>query len=102
MSMKPENPEDFKLERQIPRRGAPEGQPAPAPEPAPAAAVSKMIAQHTVAPDETLSHIALKYYGSAAREAWMAIYEANKAVIGPNPGLIRPGMVLNIPEKPAL
>jgi nucleoid-associated protein YgaU len=59
---------------------------------------AKFIAEHTVGPDETLSHIALKYYGNAGREFWSAIYEANKAVIGDNPGSIRPGIVLNIPE----
>lgn len=58
------------------------------------------IAEHTVAADETLSHIALKYYGSAVKEKWMIIYEANKAVIGNNPGRIRPGQVLKIPELP--
>ncbi len=57
------------------------------------------IAEHTVAADETLSHIALKYYGDAGREAWMKIYDANKAVIGDNPALLRPGIVLKIPPK---
>jgi nucleoid-associated protein YgaU len=53
---------------------------------------------HIVEPDETLSHIALKYYGSAAKEKWMVIYEANKEVIGDNPNIIRRGMELFIPE----
>lgn len=53
---------------------------------------------HTVAADETLSHIALKYYGSAAKEKWMIIYEANKELIGDNPNIIRRGMELFIPE----
>jgi nucleoid-associated protein YgaU len=56
------------------------------------------IAQHTVAPGETLSHIATKYYNSAARDKWMAIYEANKETIGDNPSLIRVGQRLNIPQ----
>lgn len=60
----------------------------------------KIKAEHTVGADETLSHIALKYYGSAAKEKWMIIYEANKAVIGDDPGRIRSGMVLKIPELP--
>ena len=59
----------------------------------------KVMAEHTVGPDDTLSQIALKYYGSAGRDAWMVIYEANKAVIGENPGILKPGMVLKIPEK---
>jgi len=71
-------------------------------EPAAQAAGVQYIAQHTVAAGETLSHIALKYYGSAIPAAYMHIYEANKAQIGPNPGMIRQGTVLNIPPKPAL
>jgi nucleoid-associated protein YgaU len=58
----------------------------------------KIKAEHTVGEDETLSHIALKYYGSAVRDYWMLIYEANKEVIGDNPSIIRPGMVLKVPE----
>ncbi len=61
---------------------------------------AKYVAEHTVAADETLSHIALKYYGSAVKDKWMLIYEANKAVIGDDPGRIRPGQVLKIPELP--
>ena len=63
-----------------------------------AATPAKYIAEHTVAADETLSHISLKYYGSAVKEKWMVIYEANKAVIGDDPGRIRSGQVLKIPE----
>jgi len=58
----------------------------------------QFIAEHTVAAGETLSEIALKYYGSAAKPKYMAIYEANKAVIGDNPNKIKVGMVLQIPE----
>jgi len=61
---------------------------------------TKFIAEHTVTGDDTLSHIALKYYGSAVKEKWMIIYEANKDVIGDNPNKIRPGLVLKIPELP--
>jgi nucleoid-associated protein YgaU len=49
-------------------------------------------------PDETLSHLALKYYGSAIREKWMIIYEANKEAIGPDPAHVKPGTVLKIPK----
>ena len=56
------------------------------------------IAEHTMKADETLSHLALKYYGSAVREKWMIIYEANKGVIGDNPNHVRPGTVLKIPK----
>jgi nucleoid-associated protein YgaU len=61
-------------------------------------AEKKIMAVHTVAKDETLSHISLKHYGSAVKEKWMIIYEANKDVIGDNPNIIVPGQVLEIPE----
>lgn len=58
------------------------------------------IAEHVMKPDETLSHLALKYYGSAVREKWMVIYEANKAAIGPDPAHVKPGTVIKIPKLP--
>ena len=64
-------------------------------------AQAKVIAEHKVGDDDTLSHIALKYYGHAGREYWMVIYEFNKDVIGKNPGIIRPGTMLKVPELPA-
>ena len=73
------------------RFGLPEDKPDPASE-------VKYLAEHTVAAGETLGDIALKYYNSAVKDKYMAIYEANKATIGDNPNLIKPGMVLNIPE----
>jgi hypothetical protein len=42
----------------------------------------KIIAKHTVQAGDTLSAIALKYYGSAVKDKYMHIYEANKAIIG--------------------
>jgi nucleoid-associated protein YgaU len=59
------------------------------------------VTKHVVASDETLSGIALsgiakKYYDDAGK--YMKIYEANKEVIGGDPGLIQPGMELVIPE----
>ena len=62
--------------------------------------VPLLLAEHTVAPDETLSHIALKYYGSAVKDKWMVIYEANRDLIGENPNTLRPGLVLKIPKLP--
>jgi len=56
------------------------------------------IAEHKVASGETLSHLSLKYYGSAAKPKYMIIYEANKDVIGDNPNVIVPGQVLKIPK----
>ncbi len=59
-----------------------------------------LVAEHTVVAGDSLSAIAGSYYGSATKEKWMAIYEANKEIIGDNPSLIRPGQVLKIPELP--
>jgi hypothetical protein len=58
----------------------------------------EFIAEHTVAAGETLSHISLKYYNSAAKPKYMLIYEANKHIIGDNPNVIVPGQVLRIPK----
>jgi nucleoid-associated protein YgaU len=65
------------------------------------AAKPKIIAEHTVVAGETLSGISLKYYKQTARPYWEVIYEANKAVIGDNPGMIKIGIKLAIPELPA-
>ena len=73
------------------------GVPRQAPQRAPS---TKFMAEHTVEEGDTLSGIALKYYGSASKELWMVIYDANKAMIGDDPNLIKPGQVLKIPEKP--
>ena len=56
------------------------------------------IGEHTVAAGDSMSAIAQKYYGSAAKEKWMAIYEANKDLMGDNPTLIHPGQTLKIPK----
>lgn len=65
--------------------------PALAPLPPPGAAPKT----HTVAAGDTLSTLAMKYYGNAA--LWTRIYAANRGVIGPNPNLLRPGQKLVIP-----
>jgi nucleoid-associated protein YgaU len=52
--------------------------------------------EHTVAPTETLSWIALKTTGDA--DNWPALYEANKDVIGSDPNLILPGTPLVLPR----
>lgn len=51
---------------------------------------------HTVVKGDTLWGIAKKYLGNGSR--YMEIYNANKATIGSNPNLIRPGQVLTIPS----
>lgn len=62
------------------------------------AAADAILTTHKVVAGETLSGIALKYYKSSTRESWMKIYEANKAVIGDNPGMIKAGQELKIPK----
>ena len=64
------------------------------------APLPRFIAEHTLAADETLSHLALKYYGHATPPYWKLIYEANKDLIGDNPNRVRPGSVLKIPALP--
>lgn len=61
---------------------------------------AKIITEHTLKTDETLSHLALKYYHNGYEPYWRVIYEANKELIGPNPGRVRPGMVIKIPVLP--
>lgn len=66
--------------------------PAPAPKPpAPSPGVGREI---TVQPGDSLSSIAA-WVGHAGQ--WQAIYDLNKAVIGPNPNLIKAGMRLHLP-----
>ena len=51
---------------------------------------------HTVDSGESLWAIAEQELGSGNR--WREIYDANKDMIGDNPDLIQPGMVLKIPH----
>ncbi|MBR1883871.1 MAG: LysM peptidoglycan-binding domain-containing protein [Clostridia bacterium] len=55
----------------------------------------KLPCQYTVQSGDNLWTIAQKFYGKGIMN--QKIYNANKAVIGDNPDLIRPGMVLTIP-----
>jgi len=54
------------------------------------------VFRYTVQSGDTLSAIALHYYGDTSR--WPEIYEANKEVIGNNPDLIYPDQILCIPS----
>ena len=58
-------------------------------------------AQHTVVSGDTLTLIALHYYGPGANDKAALIYEVNRAAIGDNPYMLKPGMVLRIPEPPS-
>jgi len=51
-----------------------------------------------VAPGDTLSGIAAAL---GVRGGWPALYAANRRLVGPDPGLIRPGMILAVPPRAA-
>ncbi|MEU9033684.1 LysM domain-containing protein [Streptomyces sp. NPDC048352] len=50
---------------------------------------------YTVKPGDSLSLIARRELGNEAR--WRELYAMNRGVVGANPDLIRPGMVLTLP-----
>jgi nucleoid-associated protein YgaU len=50
-----------------------------------------------VKPGDTLSSIAQQFYNNGAEPLWRKIYNANNAVIGPDPNQIAAGQELNIP-----
>jgi LysM repeat protein len=56
------------------------------------------VTRYRVAAGDTLSGIAS---GLAVRGGWPALYAANRRVVGPDPGLIRPGTVLTVPGQAA-
>ena len=61
----------------------------------------KIIAVHTVeSNNQTLSHVALKYYNHATPPYWQFLEEHNKAVLKGSHKNIRMGMELEIPELP--
>jgi hypothetical protein len=68
--------------------------PSPAPSP-PLPGPGTAAKSHTVIHGDTLSNISQKYYGNSA--LWTKIYAANKAVIGSDPNLLKPGQKLIIP-----
>lgn len=59
-----------------------------------------LITTHKVQPDETLSHIALKYYKHATPPYWKFLLEHNNEVLKGNERNVRAGMELEIPELP--
>ncbi|MDF5729627.1 MAG: LysM peptidoglycan-binding domain-containing protein [Rhizonema sp. PD38] len=52
---------------------------------------------YTVQAGDTLSSIAQKFYGDGSEQSWRKIYDANKAVIGPDPNQLKVRMILTIP-----
>lgn len=65
-----------------------------------AAKKAAIIATHTVQADETLSHIALKYYKHATPPYWKLLLEHNTELLDGNERNVRKGMELEIPELP--
>jgi hypothetical protein len=59
---------------------------------------NRPVQQHTVQAGDSLQGIARRYYGLLQK--WPVILEANRAVIGRNPHLLKPGSQLNIPTLP--
>ncbi|MBW4510899.1 MAG: LysM peptidoglycan-binding domain-containing protein [Scytonematopsis contorta HA4267-MV1] len=55
------------------------------------------MATYTVKSGDDLSKIALAVYGDGSDANGRKIYEANKALIGPDMNLLHPGQVLQIP-----
>ncbi|KPJ50461.1 hypothetical protein AMJ40_02885 [candidate division TA06 bacterium DG_26] len=55
---------------------------------------AKQPKMYVVKPGDTLAKIAREFYGDSGK--WMAIYQANKAVIK-DPNVLWPGMELKIP-----
>jgi hypothetical protein len=53
---------------------------------------------HVVRLGETLSSIARRY---RIKGGWQELYRINKKIVGANPGRIRPGMMLSLPEGAA-
>lgn len=61
---------------------------------------TKVIATHKVEGNQTLSHLALKYYKNATRPYWKLIHDFNRDVIGDDEKNIWAGLELKIPELP--
>lgn len=73
--------------------------------PIPAPAASPSAPTYVVRPGDCLWRIAARLLGPGASNAdldagWRALYAANRASIGDDPGLIHPGLVLTLPPMP--
>lgn len=58
----------------------------------------KTIATHEISVDDTLSHVALKFYKNATKPYYEWIWKHNLELLGDSPNNTKPGMVINIPE----
>ncbi len=59
-----------------------------------------IIKEHTLTPDDTLSGLALHFYGHATPPYWQFIIEVNKDTIGSEVKDYTPGKVIKIAELP--
>jgi LysM repeat protein len=91
------SPEYIKVQDKVNASLEPEVAPAPAPEVAPAATPVSSTTEYTVKPGDYLIKIAKE----KGIKNWREIYNLNKKVIGPNPNIIKPGQVLQLPIAPA-
>jgi hypothetical protein len=64
----------------------------------PISAPPRIKAWHVVRASDTPSTITEKYFGTSDQAKWMAVYDVNKSVIGPDPNQLRPGLLLRIPD----
>ena len=64
------------------------------------AAKAMILEMHTITPNETLSHLALHFYGHATPEYWKLIIDANKAELGEDVKNYKPGKTIKIPKLP--
>lgn len=64
----------------------------------PGAGAGGTLETYVVQPGDTLSRIARQFYGDARGTSWQRIYEANRDVIGDDPGRLQVGMTLEIPR----
>ena len=60
----------------------------------------EVIKEHTLTYDDTLSALALHFYGHATPEYWGLIILANKNTIGDKVKDYTPGKVIKIPKLP--
>jgi nucleoid-associated protein YgaU len=67
-------------------------------QPSAAEQVLDQATQYRVQTGDNLSVIAKKLYGRY--DKWVSIYEMNKELIGSNPGVLKNGMILRLPEPP--
>ncbi len=85
-----------------PAPGAEEEATAPAPAGTGASHGTRATGSHTVRPGESLWSITADLLHTTDRgaiaSAWPTLWAANRVVVGRDPGLIRPGTVLQVPE----